>query len=143
MAKLCHEQDNRNHRVKLRHLDAWNQRRQTLANRYRTGLSTVEDLVLPKAPQDAEHVYHLFVVRTKMRDALRDYLSGAGVRTGIHYPSGVHLQKAFAHLGYEPGSCLQAEQAASQVLWLPVFPQLSQHKVDHVIRMIRFFFAMR
>lgn len=130
-------------RIKLPHLDAWNQRRQTLANRYRAGLTNTGDLTLPVAPQNVEHVYHLYVVRTGLRDALRDYLSGAGVNTGVHYPKGVHLQKAYAHLGYKPGSCPNTEQAAGQVLSLPIFPQLSNQEVDQVIRLIRFFFAMR
>ena len=129
-------------RAKLPYLDGWNKRRRALARRYRAGLSGVGDLSLPEDPQDVEHVYHFYVVRTEMRDALRDYLYGAGVNTGIHYPRGVHLQEAFAHLGYEQGSCPNTEQAASQVLSLPVFPQLSTHEVDQVVRMIRFFFAM-
>ena len=128
--------------AKLPHLDGWNQRRRTLADRYKEGLSGTGDLALPAAPQDVEQVYHFYIVRTEMRDALRDYLGGAGINTGDHYPKGVHLQKAYAHLAYEPGSCPNAERAASQVLSLPVFPQLSNHEVDQVIRMIRFFFAM-
>jgi dTDP-4-amino-4,6-dideoxygalactose transaminase len=129
-------------RAKLPHLDGWNQRRRALARRYTAGLSGIGNLVLPTAPEDREHVYHFYIVRTELRDALRDYLYGAGVNTGIHYPKGVHLQKAYAHLGYKEGSCPNTERAASQVLSLPVFPQLSNHEVDQVIRMIRFFFAM-
>jgi len=130
-------------RVKLSHLDGWNQRRQEIAARYKAGLDVRDNLMLPSCPDDVEHVYHLYVVRTPLRDALRDYLSGAGVNSGIHYPQGVHLQKAYADLGYEPGSCPNAEQAARQVLSLPVFPQLNNREADQVTRLIRFFFAMR
>ncbi len=130
-------------RVKLGHLDTWNRRRRTLAARYSAGLLDCAELGLPNVPGDVEHVFHLYVVRTPLRDALRDYLSGAGVSTGVHYPYGVHLQPAFASLGYTEGACPNAEAAAAEVLTLPVFPQLSSHEVDQVLRLVRIFFAMR
>jgi dTDP-4-amino-4,6-dideoxygalactose transaminase len=130
-------------RTKLPHLDAWNKRRRTLAARYNAGLGCADDLGLPIVPEDAEHVYHLYVVRTPVRDSLREYLAGAGVSAGIHYPRSVHLQQAFASLGYEPGSCPNAEKAAAEVLSLPIFPQLTAREVDQVCRLVRFFFAMR
>jgi dTDP-4-amino-4,6-dideoxygalactose transaminase len=126
-------------RAKLPHLDRWNNRRRALAARYDAGLRECADLGLPSVPDGVEHVFHLYVVRTPLRDALR----GTGINTGIHYPQGVHLQKAYAHLGYEPGSCPHAEAAAAEVLSLPMFPQLSQSEAGQIIRMIRFFFAMR
>jgi dTDP-4-amino-4,6-dideoxygalactose transaminase len=130
-------------RTKLPHLNAWNLRRRALAARYDSGLDGFEDLALPSVPGDVEHVYHQYVVRTPLRDALRDYLEGARVRTGVHYPQGVHQQKAYAHLGYEQGSCPHAEKAASEILSLPIFPQLTTHEVAQVIRLVRFYFAMR
>ncbi len=130
-------------RVKLRHLDAWNERRRVLAARYNAGLAECEGLTLPLAPADVEHVYHLYVVRTSLRDTLREYLTGAGVGTGVHYPKAVHRQEAYAGLGYQEGSCPHAEMAAAQVLSLPMFPQLTMQEVNQVIRLIRFFFAMR
>jgi dTDP-4-amino-4,6-dideoxygalactose transaminase len=130
-------------RTKLPHLDAWNKRRRTLAARYTAGLCSTDNLELPIAPEDLEHVYHLYVVRTSARDSLRDYLAGAGVSTGIHYPKAVHLQEAYTALGYESGSCPNAEKAAAEVLSLPVFPQLTAREVDQAIRLVRFFFAMR
>jgi dTDP-4-amino-4,6-dideoxygalactose transaminase len=129
-------------RTKLEHLDGWNRRRRTLADRYRAGLKPVENLTLPPMPEHVEQVYHLYVVRTATRDPLRDYLAGAGVTTGVHYPKGVHLQGAYASLGYEPGSCPNAEEATAEVLSLPIFPQLTAHEVDQVSRLTRFFFAM-
>jgi dTDP-4-amino-4,6-dideoxygalactose transaminase len=129
-------------RAKIPHLDAWNSRRQTLAARYRAGLGSTANVTLPPSPEDVEQVYHLFVVRTPARDPLRDYLAGAGVSTGIHYPRGVHLQQAYAPLGYEPGSCPNAEKATDEVLSLPIFPQLTAREADQVIRLVRFFFAM-
>ena len=129
-------------RAKLPHLNGWNRRRRTLAARYDAGLAQVGDLVRPVVPAETEHVYHQYVVRTSLRDALRDYLAGAGVVTSIHYPCGVHLQPAFVDLGYEPGSCPNAEKLSAEVLSLPVFPQLTAAEVEQVIRLARFFFAM-
>ncbi|MGD9048786.1 MAG: DegT/DnrJ/EryC1/StrS family aminotransferase [Anaerolineae bacterium] len=130
-------------RVKLQYLDAWSERRRSLAACYSAGLQDLAGLALPITPAGAEHVFHLYVVRTSLRDALRDYLAGTGVSTGVHYPKSVHLQEAFASLGYAEGSCPNAEAAASQVVSLPIFPQLSYHEVEQVARMIRIFFAMR
>jgi dTDP-4-amino-4,6-dideoxygalactose transaminase len=130
-------------RVKLPHLDGWNKRRRALAARYGAGLRDYAELVLPDAPEEVEHAYHLYVVRTSPRDALRDYLAGAGVTSSVHYPLGVHRQKAYAHLGYQAGSCPNAEKTAAEILSLPAFPQLSDHETEQIIRLIRFFFAMR
>lgn len=129
-------------RAKLPHLDAWNRRRRELAARYDEGLAEAGDLAPPRVPAETEHVYHQYVVRTSLRDALCDYLSGAGVATSIHYPCGVHLQPAFASLGYEPGSCPNAEKLAAEVLSLPLFPQLTASEAEQVIRLVRFFYAM-
>jgi dTDP-4-amino-4,6-dideoxygalactose transaminase len=130
-------------RAKLPHLDPWNERRRALAARYKRSLENYDKLVLPFIPQGVEHVFHLYVVRTSLREALRDYLAGAGVQTGVHYPKGVHLQPAYAGLGYKEGSCPQAERAAAEVLSLPIFPQLTDHEVDQILHLIGFFFAMR
>jgi dTDP-4-amino-4,6-dideoxygalactose transaminase len=130
-------------RVKLPHLDRWNERRRALAARYESGLRDCDELVLPLNPDDVEHVFHLYVVRTPHRDALRDYLAGAGVRTAIHYPKGVHLQTAYASLGYSEGSCPNAEAATREILSLPIFPQLTTVEAEQILRMVRFFFAMR
>ena len=130
-------------RAKLPHLDQWNERRRTLAAQYDHGLENFDQLVLPFTPQGAEHVFHLYVVHSPLREALRDYLAGAGIQTGIHYPKGVHLQRAYANLGYQEGSCPRAEAAAGQVLSLPLFPHLTAGELEQVIHLIRIFFAMR
>ncbi len=130
-------------RVKLAHLDAWNARRRSLAGRYQAGLAAIGDLALPAAPPDATHVYHLYVVRSQARDALRDYLDGAGVATAVHYPRVVPQQPAYAALGYEPGSCPNAEAATREILSLPIFPQLSDAEARQVINLVRIFFAVR
>jgi dTDP-3-amino-3,4,6-trideoxy-alpha-D-glucose transaminase len=128
-------------RAKLRHLDGWNERRRALAARYRAGLEDCEGLALPFIPGDVEHVFHQFVVRTKERDRLQRYLAERGASTGIHYPEGVHLQPAYAGLGYKPGACPHTEAASSEILSLPIFPQLTDQEVEKVILLVRSFFA--
>ena len=130
-------------RTKLPHLDRWNDRRRVLAARYEAGLRDCDALRLPVIPQDVEHVFHLYVVRTPVRDALRGYLAGTGIQTSVHYPKGVHLQRAYASLGYEEGACPHAEAAAAEILSLPIFPQLTVGEVEQIARLIRFFFAIR
>jgi dTDP-3-amino-3,4,6-trideoxy-alpha-D-glucose transaminase len=129
-------------RAKLPHLDDWNERRRALATRYGLGLGSLEGLSLPVIPADVEHVFHLYVVRTPLRNALRDYLAGARVSTAIHYPQPVYLQPAYASLGYRKGSCPHAEAAAAEILSLPIFPQLTIHEVAQIIRLVRIYFAM-
>ena len=130
-------------RVKLAHLDNWNEQRRWLASRYGTSFADCDGLSLPAIPENVEHAYYVYVVRTHLRDGLRDYLAGTGVATAIHYQVCVHLQGAYAHLGYAVGSCPNAEEAAASALSLAIFPQLSAGELDHVVRMVRIFFAMR
>ena len=128
-------------RVKLAHLDKWNKSRRVHAARYRAGLDC-DGLALPVIPGELEHAFYVYVVRTHLRDGLRDYLAGAGISTGIHYPVCVHLQEAYAHLGFKAGAFPVAEEAAATVLSLAIFPQLTTGEIDHVVRMVRIFFAV-
>jgi dTDP-4-amino-4,6-dideoxygalactose transaminase len=127
-------------RVKLAQLDAWNERRRSVAARYIAGLAETE-LVLPGVPADAEHVWHLFVVRTPRRDELRRALSDAGVETGIHYPLAPHRQPVFADLAIDPRSLPVSERLQHEVLSLPIGPHLTDDQVDHVVDRIRAFDA--
>jgi dTDP-4-amino-4,6-dideoxygalactose transaminase len=130
-------------RAKLPYLDGWNRQRRALAARYEVGLRGLDELVLPSMPDGVEPVVHLYVVRTSLRDPLREYLADAGVVTAVHYPRALHQQEAYAALGYRTGFCPQAEAAAGQVLSLPLFPHLEMGEVDHVCRLIRVFYAVR
>lgn len=118
-------------RVKLRHLDDWNDARRALAARYSAGLQDLGLVPAPVAVQ-IEPVWHLYVIELDRRDALRSYLAGLGIETGIHYPVPIHLQPAYSDLGYAPGSFPIAEHAASRVVSLPMFPELSPSSVDTV-----------
>lgn len=122
-------------RVKLRHLDAWNSRRRELASLY-CKLLTHADVTLPPQPADVEQVFHQFVIRHPKRDQLKDRLKRSGIGTLIHYPVPVHLQPAYVNLGYEAGSLPNSEKAASEVLSLPLYPELMEKDVRRVAEVI-------
>jgi dTDP-3-amino-3,4,6-trideoxy-alpha-D-glucose transaminase len=117
--------------VKLRRLEAWNERRKALAARYVDALAD-SDLALPLEAPGRRHVYHLFVVRSPRRDDLRQALAGRGIDTMTHYARTVHQHPAYASLAGQPGSLATSEQLAREVLSLPLYPQLTEAEVDAV-----------
>lgn len=121
-------------RVKLRHLDAWTEARRAHARRYDELLSEV--LPTPVEMPYARHVYHVYVVRTAVRERVERALAEAGVQTVVHYPVPVHLQPAWADLGYGPGSFPVAEQAAREVLSLPMYPELTEDAIVGVAEVV-------
>ena len=120
--------------ITLQRLDGANAARRKLAARYREQLANVAGVQLVAEAPDSSPVYHLMIVRVAAprRDAIRDALSKAGIATAIHYPTPIHLQRAYAHLGQGPGSCPIAERAAQEMISLPMFPDLTVEQVDHV-----------
>ena len=118
-------------RVKLRHLERWTEARRALAGKYNEllGDSGVER---PKEMSWARHVYHVYTLRSQDRESLRAALQEEGIQTGVHYPVPVHLQPAYADLGYGRGAFPQAEAAANQVLSIPLYPELSHRAVAEV-----------
>jgi dTDP-4-amino-4,6-dideoxygalactose transaminase len=126
--------------VKLRYLPKWNAARADHAKKYLDLLSGVGDLVLQKHAPYSTHVYHLFVIETNERDSLQKHLNMAGIQTGIHYPKPIHLQQAYAELGYQKGDFPQSEGLAERILSLPMFPELSDDKIYQVTHEIRRFF---
>ena len=127
-------------RIKLAHLDEWNACRQRVAAWYRAALGGIPELVPPEVAPYAEHVYHLYVICTPARDALREHLQAEGIGTGLHYPVPLHLQKPYASLGYRAGSLPVTERAAAQCLSLPMFPEMTQTQVGRVADAVRRFF---
>jgi dTDP-4-amino-4,6-dideoxygalactose transaminase len=119
-------------RVKLRHLDQWNELRRAIASRYLNGL-TQTNLVLPFVPDWADPVWHLFVVRNEMRNDLQRRLNEAGISTLIHYPIPPHLQGAYADLGIGKGALPVAERIHAEVLSLPISPSMTFEQVNRVI----------
>jgi dTDP-4-amino-4,6-dideoxygalactose transaminase len=127
--------------VKLGTLTDDNARRQTIAARYDAGLAGLP-LALPVRRPNATHVFHQYVIRLAERDALRNRLRASGIGTGIHYPVPVHRQPAYnGRLTCGPSGLGVTERAASQILSLPIYPQLVDEAVDRVIAEIRAFFA--
>jgi dTDP-4-amino-4,6-dideoxygalactose transaminase len=123
-------------RVKLRYLEDWTEQRRAHATAYRrlladTGIGT------PAERPDCRHVYHVFAVRLRHRDASRDQLQAAGIHTGVHYPIPVHLQPAYQDLGYRPGDFPVSETVARKVLSLPIYPELTPRQVETVVSAVR------
>ncbi|HTZ33115.1 MAG TPA: DegT/DnrJ/EryC1/StrS family aminotransferase [Methylomirabilota bacterium] len=119
--------------VKLRHLAGWNESRRNLAHRYHELFADLKDsVVVPAEAPWTQGVYHLYVVRVSDREALQAALAEAGIGTGIHYPIPLHLQKAYEHLGYKKGAFPVTERVASEIVSLPMFPQMTHAQQDLV-----------
>ena len=141
-------------RVKLKHIDDWNQRRRIVACRYHgvfaaAGLVQAEahsvnqqaPVVLLSSLPEAHHIYHQFVVRAWRRDELRSFLSEKGIGSEIYYPVPLHLQECFAYLGYRAGDLPESERAAKEVLALPIFPELREDEQQRVVGAIAEFYS--
>ncbi|MCJ7472284.1 MAG: DegT/DnrJ/EryC1/StrS family aminotransferase [Actinobacteria bacterium] len=118
-------------RVKLKYLESWNESRRNNAMLYRKYLEDLE-LELPEEIEDRKHVYHLYVVKVKNRDMVREKLFERGIATGIHYPVPIHLQPAYGFLGYKKGDLPVAEETSDSVLSLPMFPELTEEQIKHI-----------
>lgn len=118
-------------RVKLRYLDEWNARRRMHAAAYNRLLAETP-IATPVVADYAEPVWHLYVVRAPQRDALHEHLSAQGVSVGMHYPVPVHLQPAFAHLGYQRGDFPITERLADEILSLPMYAELTDDQLVRV-----------
>jgi dTDP-4-amino-4,6-dideoxygalactose transaminase len=124
--------------VKLPHLAAWTARRQEIAQRYLTGLK-LADAILPAQLAYGQSVYHQFTIRHPRRDALREHLNKHEIGTDLIYPVPLHQQKCYADLGYAVGSLPIAEKACATCVSLPIFPELTDAQVDHVIASVNTF----
>jgi len=129
-------------RVKLRHLDDWNKKRREHAKLY-TAMLQGTNVVCPTEKAYAKHVYHLYVVRSKERNQLQQFLNRRDVTTLIHYPIPVHLQKAYKDLGWKHGALPRTERAADEILSLPIYPELTKEQIERVTESIRTFFSQR
>jgi dTDP-4-amino-4,6-dideoxygalactose transaminase len=123
--------------IKLAHLDAWNARRRAIADRYLQAFEGLEGVrTLPKHPW-SEAIWHLFPIFHDRRDDFRAALEKRGVQSGVHYPTPIHLQPAYAHLGVAKGSLPHAERAAATEISLPMFPELTDAQADEVIAAVK------
>jgi dTDP-4-amino-4,6-dideoxygalactose transaminase len=127
--------------VKLAHLARWNAERRERAMEYNRLLAANECITCPREPSWSRAVYHLYVIRTHNRDGMIRHLNEAGIGTGIHYPVPLHMQKAYAGLGYTLEDFPVAARVAQEILSLPMFPQLAAAQLARVASQIRSFTA--
>lgn len=123
-------------RVKLQHLDAWNERRREIAGRYRALLAD-GGIDLPWGVPYAKHVYHLYIVRAKQRKAVQEHLRSLGIASGIYYPMPLHLLKPYQTLGQGPWAFPQAERAAQESLAIPFYPEMTEAQIEAVASGVR------
>lgn len=132
-------------RVKLHHLEEWTIARQARAQRYRQLFEEFEltrfVTAPPEPPASHRHVYNQFSIRCPERDDLREFLRQSGIPTEVYYPVPLHLQPAFSYLGYKAGDFPQSELASSQILALPVFPELTEAQQVSVVKAISNFYV--
>ena len=130
-------------RVKARRLPDWNEARRRNAARYDDVLAGLDGLHLPCAERGNFHIYHQYTMRVPggRRDLLQQHLASQGVQSAIYYPLPIHLQEAYAFLGYAPGDLPESERASAEVLSLPVHPDLSPEQVEFAAATVRSFFV--
>ena len=128
-------------RAKLPHLAGWSAKRRENAAYYDAALADVPEVQTPPIDPANESIYNQYTVRVERRDALQAFLRERAIGTAVYYPLPLHLQPCFAHLGYRPGSCPEAERAAGEVLSLPVYPELTQAQLDEVAGAVRAFYG--
>ena len=129
--------------IKLKRLPEWTQQRQAIAALYDHNLKGVGDIILPSTLAGSTHVYHLYVIRTKWRDALQDYLTQKEIGTLIHYPIPPYLQEAYRQLGYKKGDFPIAEEIAETCLSLPIWPGMTDEQVSYVTNSVSSFFKLK
>jgi dTDP-4-amino-4,6-dideoxygalactose transaminase len=127
--------------AKLPHLEAWSAARRANASYYDQAFADVAELVTPYVDSSNTSIYNQYTVRAQRRDALQAHLKERGIGSAIYYPLPLHLQPCFAYLGYTQGQCPEAERAASEVLSLPVFPELTAAQRDAVVTTVRAFYG--
>jgi dTDP-4-amino-4,6-dideoxygalactose transaminase len=131
-------------RVKLKHLDGWTEGRQRNAAFYDAAFAAghfAKRLAAPKAPANGRHIFNQYVVRVQKRDALKEFLAQRNVGTEIYYPVPLHLQKCFAYLNHRSGDFPESERAALETLALPVYPELEQEQLEHVVAAVAEFYS--
>lgn len=126
--------------AKLPHMQEWTEARRRIAREYDLRLAGIGDLVLPRVHENATHVYHLYVVRTTHRDALREHLTSRGVQTQVHYPRALPLLEAYGYLGHCAADFPKATRNQAQILSLPIFPELSLDALEYTVACIRDYF---
>ncbi|OGZ17793.1 MAG: erythromycin biosynthesis sensory transduction protein eryC1 [Candidatus Nealsonbacteria bacterium RBG_13_37_56] len=123
--------------VKLKYLDKWNEQRRQNAKLYNELLNKESNIMIPNEREGVKHVYHLYVIRTELREKLIKELNFRGISTGIHYPIPIHLQAAYKDLGYIRGSFPNAEAFSEKIVSLPMFPELKKEEIEFIAKNIK------
>ncbi len=126
--------------VKLKYLDKWNKKRQIIATKYEELLEDVPQVTLPNRFNNRRSIYHLYVIRSKERNSLQKFLSVSKIKTQIHYPIPIHLQKGLSFLKYKKGDLPIVERAAQEILSLPIYPELVDQQIHFVAKKIKEFY---
>jgi len=127
--------------IKLKHLETWHDGRRQNAAFYDKHLAEVKEITTPVIAEGNQTIYNQYVIRAKDRDELQKYLASAGVGCAVYYPLCLHEQKCFDYLGHRKGDFPVAEQAAQEVLALPIYPELEEKQLTHVVETIQRFYA--
>ncbi len=127
--------------AKLPYLDGWSSGRRVRAARYTERLAGLDAVVSPPTDPANEHIFHQYTVRADRRDALREHLTAKHIGSMVYYPTALHMQPCFAHLGYRMGSLPITEQAMAEVISLPIYPELTDALQDEVVAAIREFYG--
>jgi len=127
--------------IKLKYLNQWTEARRRNAALYSKLFSTVDGIQIPAEADYAKHVYHIYPILVKNRDALIAYLEGQDVSCGIHYPVPVHLTEAYRFLCYKKGDFPESEKSAAHVLSLPMYPELTDNQIQYVVNSVIAFYA--
>jgi dTDP-4-amino-4,6-dideoxygalactose transaminase len=126
-------------RIKLRGLDADNAKREEIARRYAEAFSAIKGIIPPPMDKDKKSVYHRYVIRSPHRDELRKYLQEQGIGVGIQYPIPLHKQYAWKEMGYGDYHLPVAERVATEILSIPMYPELENEEVAYIITKIKEF----
>ena len=127
-------------KVKLSYILDWTKNRIVNANLYDSYLRKIDEIIIPERREDTMHTFHLYVIRTSRRDELKEFLFSYGIDTAIHYPTSLHNLPAYAYLGHEPNDFPKSNAAQSQILSLPMYPELTEKQIEYVANAIQKFF---
>ena len=127
--------------VKLKKIISWTRNRIVNASYYKNQLRDIPEILLPKVRSNSKHSFHLYVVRVKDRDKLKEYLSKKGISTAIHYPKALPLLKAYDYLGYTKSEIPISSKNQNQILSLPIYPELSEDQMNYIASSIKDFYS--
>jgi dTDP-4-amino-4,6-dideoxygalactose transaminase len=124
-------------RIKLKKLNSWNEMRRKAADMYNKLLKGTDGIITPFACESVKHIYHVYAIRSQKRDEIFNHLKNNGVGVIIHYPIPLHLQKAYADLGYKKGDFPVSERVAQEIISLPMYPYMKEKDIKFVVKLIK------